>query len=107
MDSVEATDYDKLKLAEIGERIHAYLQGFVAEEDTVKKTITGLDGEQREIIVFWRPRCYAAGSKVKICYVGYQGDQSLTKADALIYLKWLDAGHVGKHVEVIPAPVPS
>lgn len=96
------TDYEKLKLAEIAARINAYLQGFAADESLVKKTITGLDGEEKEITVFWQPRCSAAGAKVKICYVGYRNDTTLVKEDALTYLKWLDAGNVGKHIEVIP-----
>lgn len=40
------------------------------------------------------------GSRVMITYVSYQGSDGLTRAEALRYLEWLDAGNVGKHGRV-------
>jgi hypothetical protein len=46
----------------------------------------------------------ASGRWINIIYVGYQGSDSLTKDEALEYLKWLDAGNVGKHWEMRRRP---
>jgi len=40
---------------------------------------------------------HAAGSKVNVAYIRYQGSSHISKADALAYLEWLDGGNVGDH----------
>lgn len=68
-------------------RIHAHLKAI--EAAAIKK-----DRNQRN---FYNAGAYAAGSRVGICYVSYQGTSNLTLEEARAYLAWLDAGHTDSH----------
>lgn len=75
---------------ELAEKINAHLKRFEAD-----KTINATSRTYGT-----RPY-YCAGAnattRVWVWYVSYQGQSSLTKAEAKKYLEWLDAGNVGKH----------
>ena len=77
-----------LKLGEIATRIAAHLYRMEhAQKDY---------GSAKSS--YWHSNAWSAGSKVRVRYISVQGDGfSLTKADALEYLRWLDAGNEGKH----------
>lgn len=78
-----------MKLAEVAARIHAHLKRFEADP-AINVVRNGLNA-------YWNVRTVASGSRVFVTYVAYQGLTSLSKADALAYLEWLDAGNIGKH----------
>lgn len=80
-------------LAAIAERIAAHLRRF--EADPVVNT----PREGRRIKLYYSPSAFARGSRVGISYVSFQSETCVTKADALAYLAWLDAGNVGRHWE--------
>ena len=84
-----------MKLAEIGKRIHAHLKRF--EADPAINTSPNGQTTRR----FFHAGAHATGRWVSVGYISYQGDRSLSKADALAYLEWLDAGNVGKHYEAL------
>lgn len=46
---------------------------------------------------YYMARAWAAGPRVRVLYVNYQGSVTLTKAQAVAYLSWLDKGNVGRH----------
>ena len=50
---------------------------------------------------YYRAGAAAHRGRVYVCYVAYQGASPLTKADAIKYLAWLDAGGVGRHYKVL------
>lgn len=75
------------KLAEVARRISEHLHRFEREQ-------TPKSGR------FFFANAWEAGSHVGVTYVSYQGKSFLTKADALAYLAWLDAGNRGKHWRV-------
>jgi len=77
------------KLSEIAERIAAHLARMEAA-DPGRGSAAGR---------YWNASAWTAGSRVGVRYVSYQFAWKLTKADALVYLKWLDAGNVGKHFD--------
>ena len=79
------------KLAEIAKRIAAHLYRIeMAQPD---------HGSARSL--FWNTGAISGGARVFVTYISYQGHASLTKADALKYLAWLDAGNVGKHWQAL------
>lgn len=82
-----------MKLAEISDRICKHLRRFEADPkinppDPVYKTRP-----------YFMTNSRSAGSRVFVKYVSYQNTYSLTKAEAIAYLEWLDAGNVGRHFE--------
>lgn len=79
------------KLAEIAARIGAHLKRF--EADPKVNRVFG----KFKTHTYYCVECCTSGPRVFVTYVGYQGNSSLTKAEALAYLEWLDAGGVGKH----------
>jgi len=81
------------KLSEIAARIERHLKRM--ENDTSVNTRTRPNAIQR----YWNSRAYAAGARVFVCYVSFQGYSSLTKEQALEYLEWLEAGNSGMHWE--------
>ena len=82
-----------MKLKEIAERIDCYLKKFEAD---AKINNSCVSTEK-----FWLASATVAGRYVNVCYVNYQGGVNLTKHEALEYLTWLNAGHVGKHWKMI------
>ena len=85
-----------MKLAEIANRIHAHLRRFEADP----KINVSESGKPTGARKYFCTNAYSAGGRVFVIYVTYQGRNSLTKAQALAYLAWLDAGNVGKHYRV-------
>lgn len=88
-----------MKLADIAARIYAHLKRFEADHAISRRKWTDGQGRERENTLYYHPGARAAGSRVSVTYVTYQGDSCLTKADALAYLAWLDAGNIGTHYE--------
>lgn len=86
----------RLKLTEIADRIGAHLRRFETDP-TINVARNGL------LKPFYMAGAWAAGSRVFVRYVSFQGASSLTKTQAGLYLARLDAGHVGKHWDVIDA----
>lgn len=89
-----------LKLRELAARITEHLRRF--ERDP--KINVCHQWEHDGKVVKGRPPYYyagasAAGSRVFVHYVPFQGHSSLTRAEAEAYLAWLDAGNVGRHYE--------
>lgn len=83
------------KLKEVADRINEYLKRF-AEDPTinVRPTPNMTPPYHRPLCVYW------GGARVRLKYVSYHGEFNLTKAEAVAYLQWLDAGNVGKHFQV-------
>ena len=78
----------------LGEQISVHLQRF--EADSVINKAHATYGTTP----YYCARAgYYGGSKLAVTYVSYQGRSHLTKAEALAYLAWLDAGHVGRHFD--------
>lgn len=50
---------------------------------------------------YWHSNAWPAGSRVGVRYISYQAAWKLTRADALEYLAWLDAGNEGRHSEAL------
>lgn len=82
-----------LSMKEIGARIDAHLKRFEADPKINvdrSPTKTGLHD-------YYNAGAGGHGRFVYVQYVAYQGNSTLSKADALKYLAWLDAGNVGRH----------
>lgn len=84
-----------MKLKEIAERIDKHLKKFESDKEINKAH----DG--RNIKPFYFANADTAGRYVKVTYVSFQGGSNLTKSDAEEYLRWLDAGGVGKHYKAL------
>lgn len=87
-----------LKLEEIAQRIDAHLKRF-EHDPMINERDARIGGVTK---LFWKAQSYSNGRRVRVTYISYQHTSSLTKADALTYLAWLDAGNVGRHHTVIP-----
>jgi hypothetical protein len=85
--------YERLKLADIAKRIDAHLKRF--ERDRSINEIDPVSKCSR----FYYAGARASGSRVCITYITYQGISCIKKVEAICYLKWLDAGNVGRHWE--------
>lgn len=81
-----------LKLREIATRIQAHLAHI---ERSQPKDAAPKDGG------FYFANAWVAGSRVGVRYVSYQISTFLTKADAIEYLAWLDAGNQGRHYNAL------
>ncbi len=79
-----------MKLEESAQRILAHLQRFEADPTIDARAAS-----------YYCVNAYVAGSRIGVTYVSFQGRSCLTKAEALAYLAWLDAGHVGRHYEAL------
>lgn len=83
-----------MKLDEIAKRINAHLKRFESDPKINTKTT----GNLRRYFV---AGAVASGTRIFVTYITYQGHSSLSKADALAYLAWLDAGNVGRHYDAV------
>lgn len=81
-----------MKLKDTAARISDHLARFEASPIINVRT-GGPMGRSR----FYHARAWVAGNRVAVCYVSYQGWQTMDRARAEQYLRWLDAGHVGRH----------
>ena len=73
-----------LTLEIIAERIHKHL---LLMEDSVNW--------------LWHPACFEAGRYVGIKYKRFWNADYISKAEALEYLAWLEAGNAGLHYEAL------
>lgn len=89
------------KLKEIASRINAHLKRF--EADPVINA-GYIDARRKGLHPYYLAGAWSSGNRAYVSYVNYQGSSSLTKADAIAYLAWLDAGNVGTHWRA-PEPV--
>lgn len=83
------------KLSDIAARIRTHLVRFESDPkinapDVVYKTSP-----------YYNANSWVGGSRVGVRYVSYHGDSFISKADAMKYLAWLDAGNVGRHYEAL------
>lgn len=85
----------KQKLSEIAEGITAHLKRF--EKDP---KINAMDPKYKTV-PYYIAYATSSGPRVFVTYINYQGNTSLTKAQALAYLGWLNAGNVGRHYEAL------
>ena len=84
-----------MKLSEIAARIDAHLRRW--ERDPAINTLK--HGMHR----LFRAHAYASGSRVFVLYATWIGPTSFTKAKALAYLAWIEAGNVGEHYHMVPS----
>ena len=91
-------DYDKLKLAQIATRIGEHLRRIESDPELNQYPENHPAGRQG-LRPYYSAGACAAGSRLRVWYVNYQGYSSLTKARALTYLRWLDAGNNGRHCD--------
>lgn len=83
------------KLQEIADRIHAHLVRFENDPE-INKRINKRPGGNR-IPPYFQAGAWVSGRYVSVRYVSFHPSHNLSKAGAIIYLEWLDAGNVGKH----------
>lgn len=81
-----------MKLGEVAARIAAHLHRFEKDPE-----INAPRMSHEGMVLYYLARAYAAGPYVMVTYASYQGPRSLTKAEALAYLAWLDNGNIGTH----------
>ena len=79
------------KLGEIADRIAAHLAKIEKAQPDHGSARSG----------YWHANAWPAGGRIGVKYISYQHTWHLTKADALRYLQWLDAGNVGRHREAL------
>ena len=87
-----------IKLAEIASRISAHLKRFESDP-VINARFT--DERRKGLHPYYMASSSSSGNRVWVQYVGYQGSRGLTKAEALVYLEWLDAGNVGQHYRAL------
>ena len=75
-----------LRMPEIVRRISQHLRR-IAEEGTVADIC--------------KPMAWVAGPRIGVQYVSFQPRVSLSKVEALKYLKWLDAGNAGRYCDIL------
>lgn len=86
---------DVITVQEIGERIHRHLKRFEADPKINVDRSPGKTG----LHDYYQANAAGFRGRVGVVYIAYQGASHLSKADALKYLVWLDAGNVGRHFE--------
>lgn len=84
----------ELKLPEIAKRIGAHLARMEADPTLNTANPHSKSGSRK----YRNAVSYQAGPKLAVVYVSLHGATLLTKAEALAYLAWLDAGNSGKHL---------
>ena len=84
------------KLGEIAERIAAHLRRFEASP-TIARVY--FDDSVLYRTIYASSSVKPAGSRLAVRYIGHESPDLLTKATALGYHAWLDAGNVGRHWE--------
>lgn len=90
-----------MKLQEIAERITPYLKRFEADEDWNKvEWESRTHGPQTGSKLYNAHASWPGGRYVAVTYISYQGSRNLTKAEALAYLHWLEAGGKGRHTDM-------
>jgi hypothetical protein len=82
-----------VKLADIASKIRAHLKRFEADPK--------INTKRRGLSRYYGAGAHASGARVGMRYIAFQGVTYVSKADALRYLAWLDAGNVGRHFEAL------
>lgn len=90
-----------MNLAEIAERISAHLHRFEADPIINAPINARPDEPYSGHHPYYHPYAVSNGRTIHIAYVTYQGRSILSKAQAITYLEWLDAGNVGRHHRII------
>lgn len=95
---------------ELAAQISVFLKRFEADKNGCNKIPT--EGPQKGLRAYYNAGAYAAGGRVFVIYISYQGPSSLTVDEASAYLAWLEAGGVGRHfdqqkAETVSARFPS
>ena len=85
-----------MTLTQVAAKISEYLQKFEADPKINVKRDGGT------ISPYWQSGAYQAGRFVGVIYVRFQGSFTLKRDEAEKYLAWLEAGNVGKHLQVKP-----
>jgi hypothetical protein len=89
-----------MKLQETAARINVHLKRLEADGRWNRHTWTDRHGTQRTQHRLYNASAgYHGGSRITLIYVSYQGQIHISKAEALAYLAWLDAGGRGSHFE--------
>jgi hypothetical protein len=83
-----------MKLPEIAGKIAAHLQRFENDPEINKRR------EANKLLPYHWAGARATKRHVSVVYVSFQGPSYLSKAEALEYLAWLDAGNVGRHFKM-------
>jgi hypothetical protein len=79
-----------MKLTEIAKRIHTHLRAI--EESPIRNP-----PDVQGYCQFYKSSATRQGAYVFVVYKEVQGATSMTKAEALAYLQWLDQGYTGTH----------
>jgi hypothetical protein len=82
---------------ELAARIYAHL--VAAEADADWNSYESSSGMNLSHLFGARAWSTKRGKYVYVTYVAYQGNNRLSRGDALAYLEWLDAGNRGRHFE--------
>jgi hypothetical protein len=82
-----------MKLAEIATKIRAHLARFEANPK--------INTKHNGLLRYYGAGAHVGGARVGIRYISFQGVTYVSKAEALRYLAWLDAGNVGRHFEAL------
>lgn len=93
----KGASWDRLSMKEIGKRIDKHLRRFEADP----KINIDRSPEKTGLRDYYKAGAHGEGRWVWVTYVAYQGNRTLSKADALKYLAWLDAGNVGRHYKAL------
>lgn len=80
---------------ELAAKIYAHLKRFAADPELSHYTRDG-----KKYTRFWSVSAYGT-TRVNVFYISYQRVSVLTKAEAIKYLEWLDAGNVGHHYQAL------
>jgi hypothetical protein len=86
----------EMKLADIARGIDNHLKRFEADK-AINRPSMARGMCCAFCLPYYGARAWASGSRIGVCYVSYQGESYLTKAEAILYLDRLDHGFVGKH----------
>lgn len=82
---------NKTKLADLAEKIDAYLKKWEADKVGVNKADSG--GHRK----FYCANACAMGNRIAIKYVSFQGSSRLSRGEAERFLARLDGGYIGSH----------
>lgn len=84
--------------SEVADKIDAHLKRWEADK-------RGVNRDDRRDGAGCRPYycagSWAAGGWVCICYVSYQGVSKVRAEQAEKYLRWIEAGNVGRHYQAL------
>lgn len=93
----------ELRLGEIADRIARHLWRLEAEDRVARAARTPEEVAAAkakpggDLGSYYHATAWAAGAKVGVRYVSYQGESLLDRREALSYLEGLDGGFRGKH----------